>query len=176
MAGGDGLERGAVRVLLLEEDPEYAKAILGTLELCGPPTRITLAPAPEVFKTHLQTGTFDLLVCDVPAKPNGNGELLRWVRSSHRDLPLIILGEIEQFTPNRENGNGRALRDNLERLPQEIRRALQEKERTNQESGIQREFCKSEGEYQLLFDLNPVPMYVLDLSTLNFLDVNQAMD
>jgi PAS domain S-box-containing protein len=49
-----------------------------------------------------------------------------------------------------------------------VTRDITEQKKTEQE------LLKSEKKYQYLFDNNPMPMWIIDLSTLKFLDVNEA--
>jgi PAS domain S-box-containing protein len=66
------------------------------------------------------------------------------------------------------------LKENLERLPVALRRALEEQKLRQARDQAEKELRESEEQYRLLFNANPHPMWVFDSVTLRFLMVNQA--
>ena len=65
-------------------------------------------------------------------------------------------------------------KENLERLPVAVQRALDEQRVREQRDPKETMLRESEKQYRLLFDANPHPMWVFDSETLRFLTVNNA--
>jgi two-component system cell cycle sensor histidine kinase/response regulator CckA len=55
-----------------------------------------------------------------------------------------------------------------------VRRALEEEEERRQRKRIEQELRGSEKQYRLLFEINPHPMWVFDVQSLEILEVNHA--
>src|SRR6202012_40439 len=66
------------------------------------------------------------------------------------------------------------LKQNRDRLPSAVRRAVAEAEERSLRQTAEEEMRRSEKQYRLLFQGNPHPMWVFDLETLKILEVNEA--
>jgi len=66
------------------------------------------------------------------------------------------------------------LKENLDRLPTAVRRALSEQQLRLERDWAEKELRESENQYRSLFHANPHPMWVFDPETLRILAVNNA--
>src|SRR5258708_27456394 len=121
---------------------------------------------------------YDLILAEYRL-PDWTGlDALRWVRSSGVDIPFILvtgtLGDDLAVQCIKEGATDYVLKDKLDRLPRACRRALEEKQLRLQRDRAENELRESEQQYRLLFDTNPLPMWVFAPETLAFLPVNES--
>lgn len=126
------------------------------------------------LKTKLLTDlTFDIILLDL-SLPDGSGEtLVKEVLAVAQDIPVVVLtGHADKDFGIKSLSLGVAdylLKDELSAsLLTKTTLYSIERRRIN---GVLQE---SEKRYKELFHLNPVPMWVYDINSLQFLDVNQA--
>lgn len=167
-----------LRILLLEDDQLDAELIMRKLSRAGLASIGEVTAGAEQFKEQLTAGGFDMILCDFSLQGWNGLEALRWVRRSGFEMPFIYvsgtLGEDLAVQCIKEGATDYVLKNNLERLPHAVRRALEEEKLRQERKLIENELRESERQYQLLFDRNPQPMWVYDHHTLAFLAVNQA--
>src|SRR6516225_2343547 len=167
-----------LRILLLEDSPNDAALILNTLTRAGLDLVGEVAADAEQFRERLEAASYDLVLCDFRLQGWGGLAALRWVRQSGFEMPFIYvsgtLGEEPAVQSIKEGATDYVPKNNLERLPHAVRRALAEENLRQEHQRIEDELRQSERQYQLLFDRNPHPMWVYDCHTLAFLAVNQA--
>lgn len=102
-----------------------------------------------------------------------NYELDSWVAVSSNLVFLSILAVI--LIPKLFNGlkstleKQNRLRSDLEKNQQKLEQSVERIEKKNRELG------RSEENYRNLFEMSPQPMYVFDMESYRFLDVNKAM-
>ena len=169
-----------VRILMLEDNPDDGVLIIRHLAAHGlflDKQSDQVRNAKE-FVNRLTTRRYDLILCDFTI-PGWNGlEALRWVRRSGHDTPFIYvsgtMGEDVAVECIREGATDYVLKNNLQRLPHAVRRALDEWELRRAKHRIEIEKRDSDVQYRLLFDGNPQPMWVIDRNTLAFLAVNDS--
>src|SRR5207237_3075475 len=105
-------------------------------------------------------------------------DALRWLRSSGYSTPFILLtgtlGDEVAVECIKEGATDYVLKEKLDRLPRACRRALEEEHLRAQRDRAEKELRDSEEQYRLLFETNPLPMWVFDRETLAFLAVNEA--
>lgn len=167
-----------VKVLMLEDNPDDAALIMRQLTSSGLLIDGDHVRGASEFMERLDSHRYDLILCDF-SLPGWNGlEALRWVRKSGRDTPFIYvsgtLGEDVAVECIREGATDYVLKNNLSRLPHAVRRALEEWGLRWTKRRIEKEKQDSERQYELLFESNPAPMWVIDRNTLAFLAVNDA--
>jgi PAS domain S-box-containing protein len=105
-------------------------------------------------------------------------EAIRWLRSSGFTTPFVLLigtlGDELALECIVAGANDYVLKENLERLPVAVRRALEEQHVREQRDGAEEELRNSEEQYRLLFEANPNPMWVYSSESLRFLAVNET--
>jgi two-component system, cell cycle sensor histidine kinase and response regulator CckA len=178
MSTNPGVESAAIRVLMLEAKPEDAALVLRTLELASVRVACDEVRDEIQFKERLAASTYDVILYDFNFPGWSGLGPLRWVRQSGYDTPFIYLSgawwDDIAFDCIREGANDYVLKNNLSRLPHSIRRALDERELRKDHRRLEQERQESEKQYRLLFEANPLPMWVYDRHTLAFLAVNEA--
>ena len=167
-----------LRVLLLEDNPVDAELVLRKLTRAGLLAHGDIVSTAPEFTGLLQSARYDLVLCDFGLRGWNGLEALRWVRRSGFEVPFIYvsgsLGEDLAVECIKEGATDYVLKNNLERLPHAVRRAIDEDELRQERKQIESELRESERQYQLLFDRYPQPTWVHDRDTLAFLAVNQA--
>ncbi|MBV9181742.1 MAG: PAS domain S-box protein [Acidobacteria bacterium] len=167
-----------LRILLLEDNSDDAELIMRRLAKAGLASIGEVTSEAQQFKEQLTLGEYDLVLCDFSLQGWNGLDALRWARHSGFEMPFIYvsgtLGEDLAVQCIKEGATDYVLKNNLERLPHAVRRALEEEKLRQERKHIENELHESERQYQLLFDRNPQPMWVYDHYTLAFLAVNQA--
>jgi PAS domain S-box-containing protein len=139
---------------------------------------VDVCPSPHQFKEKAASREYGIILADYRV-PGWTGlEALRWVRSSGLNTPFVLvtgtLGDELAIECIKAGANDYILKDNLDRLPVAVRRALEEAELRRERDQIEKEKREAEEQYRLLFETNPQPMWVFDRKTLGFLAVNEA--
>ncbi|HKC00940.1 MAG TPA: PAS domain S-box protein, partial [Terriglobales bacterium] len=171
-------KRDRQRILLLEDNSADAKLSLRELARAGFDIDSEVVSTSKEFIEQLHSQRYDLILADYRL-PDWTGlDALRWVRSSGFDIPFILvtgtLGDDIAVQCIKEGATDYVLKDKLDRLPRACRRALEEKQLRLERDRAENELRESEQQYRLLFDTNPLPMWVFDRETLAFLAVNEA--
>jgi len=103
------------------------------------------------------------VVRDVEIQLNSKNGKRRWVSSNMNSINLngtdCLLIVIIDITQRKE------AEEKIRQMNLELEKRVEEKTR---------EIIKSEKQYRILFENNPMPMWVIDLATFQFLDVNEA--
>ena len=165
-------------VLLLEDNPVDAELAIRKLKSAGLQARVEGARSAREFQERVQEKTYDIILGDFRI-PGWTGlEAVKWLRASGNNTPFILvtgtLGDELAIECLKSGVNDYVLKDNLERLPTAVRRALAEEALRQERDHAEDELRKSEEQYRLLFQANPHPMWVFDVETLRFLAVNDA--
>lgn len=94
------------------------------------------------------------------------------------DTPFILItGSINEETAVNSLKSGAddyILKDNLRRLNNAIMNALEQKRATRERELAEKRLMESEKIYRYMFAKNPQPMWIYDVETLSFLEVNSA--
>ncbi|MGZ4865704.1 MAG: response regulator [Candidatus Angelobacter sp.] len=165
-------------VLLLEDNPVDAELAIRKLKSAGLQAIVDGARSAREFQERVQQKTYDIILGDYRI-PGWTGlEAVKWLRSSGINTPFILvtgtLGDELAIECLKSGVNDYVLKDNLERLPVAIRRALAEQALREQRDHAENELRGSEEQYRLLFQANPHPMWVFEVASLRFLAVNEA--
>jgi two-component system, cell cycle sensor histidine kinase and response regulator CckA len=168
----------SLRVLLLEDNPSDADLSIRKLSEAGFEFHAEVARDSREFKNYLEKQSYDLILGDYRL-PDWNGlDAVRWLRSSGILTPFLLvtgtLGDELAIECIKAGADDYVLKQNLERLPVAVRRALEEQQLRLERDWAERELRESEHQYRLLFHSNPHPMWVFDTETLRFLAVNDA--
>src|SRR5947207_3227048 len=167
-----------LRVLLLEDNSRDADLSIRKLTQAGFHFTSAIAPNSKEFKQFLEKQSYDLILGDYRL-PDWNGlEAVRWLRSSGILTPFILvtgtLGDELAIECIKAGADDYVLKENLDRLPLAVQRALAEQQLRLERDWAEKELRESESQYRLLFHSNPHPMWVFDIETLRFLAVNEA--
>ena len=167
-----------IMILLLEDNPADADLCIRKLKSSGLRVRVDLARTSGEFMAHVRSQPYDVILTDYRL-PDWNGlDALNWLRASGHQTPFILvtgtLGDELAIECIKAGVNDYVLKENLERLPVAVRRALEEQKLRQARDQAEKELRESETKYRLLFDANPHPMWVFESATLRFLTVNHA--
>jgi len=164
--------------LHLEDDPDYSELVRSLLEAAG--VRAVLVPVgtgPE-FERAVEREQFDLILADYFLPGYTGIQALEQARDKCPDTPFLVvsgtIGEQAAIDCLKSGATDYVLKQWPERLVPAVRRAVQEAEERRRRRQAERELLESEHQYRLIFDHNPVPMWVFDHETLAFLEVNDA--
>ncbi len=79
----------AVRLLVADDDPDISAMIRDALEEEG--YGVETASTGQQTISMLRDGAFDLVLCDVQM-PDGSGvDVLRWIKQTEREIPIIMI-------------------------------------------------------------------------------------
>jgi PAS domain S-box-containing protein len=163
---------------MVEDNPADAALIRRKLVTSGLQVDADEVCNSTEFLERLSIKPYDVVLCDFTIPGWSGMDALRLLRRSGFDLPFIYvsatLGEDVAVECIKEGATDYVRKDNLDRLPHSVRRALEEHELRRQKDQIEQERRESAEQYRLLFEGNPHPMWVYDRGTFRFLAVNEA--
>src|SRR5476651_214411 len=167
-----------LHILHLEDEPDFAELVRSLLAQDALDAEVTRVIDREGLEQALASGNFDLIISDYHL-PSFNGmEALKIVREKYPDMPFILvsgtIGELAAIESLKAGATDYVLKQKPERLPSAVRRAVQEAEEHTRLRKAEADLRASEKQYRLLFQDNPNPMWVFDLESLAFLEVNAA--
>jgi hypothetical protein len=169
----------ALRILHLEDDPDYPGLVRSLLEAEGlQAVVVPVANRPE-FEAALEGEPFDVILADYSLTEGYDGiQALRQAQDKCPDTPFLVvsgtIGEQAAIDSLKSGATDYVLKQWPERLVPAVRRAAQEAEERRCRRQAEMDLRQSEEQYRLIFDNNPVPMWVFDHETLAFLEVNDA--
>lgn len=167
-----------LRVLNVE-DSEADRALLARhLKRAGYDLIMDRVDTAETMKAALDSGAWEVILCDYSMPQFNALSALALVKEMKLDIPFIIIsgtvGEALAVEAMRSGAHDYLMKDNLIRLGPTIERELHESENRRARRRAEDDLLTSERNYRLLFDQNPLPMWVFDRETLRFLAVNKA--
>jgi PAS domain S-box-containing protein len=167
-----------LHILHLEDNPADSQLVSAQLAAEGLPAEIKLVSNRADFEQQLNEGKWDLVLADYKL-PNFNGlDALKIVREKFPAMPFILMsgtiGELAAIESLKAGATDYVLKQNRERLPSAIRRAVTEAAERVRREQAEADLRLSERQYRLLFQGNPHPMWVFDLEKLSILEVNEA--
>jgi two-component system, NarL family, sensor histidine kinase UhpB len=167
-----------LKILHLEDVPADAELIERALKKSTLEYEKLLVSNRQDFIKALEEFGPDVIISDHSLPSFDSQEALKIVQEMGITVPFILVTSTvsEEYAVNvmKEGAWDYILKDRLQRLPNAIISALDkynlEAERKMNEEAIR----ASEKKYKLLFQSNPMPMWMLDRETLQILDVNEA--
>ncbi len=167
-----------LRILHLEDQPDFSALVSALLDKEGLDAKLELVTDFTSFTTALENDSFDLILADY-SLPTCNGmQALQAARQRCPEVPFLLLsgaiGEHGAVDILQSGATDYVLKSGLERLVPAIRRAVQESRGRSLLKQAEAEARVSERQYHLIFNGSPVPMWVSDLQTGTFLEVNEA--
>jgi PAS domain S-box-containing protein len=170
--------QNGLNILHLEDDRLDADLIRDTLTSQGVVANIVAVETEREFRASLLNGNIGLVLSDY-ALPGFDGmSALQIVREINAELPFIFvsgtIGEQIAIESLKNGATDYVLKRGLQRLGLSIQRALSEAKERQRSRRNDDALRNSEAGYKLLFESNPLPMWVFSLETLAFLAVNEA--
>lgn len=168
-----------LRILHLEDQPDFATLVSDFLEKEGLKAKILHVTDFAGYQGALGEGApFDVIVADY-SLPTCNGvQALEFAVQKCPEIPFLLLsgaiGEHAAVEILRAGATDYVLKSSLERLAPAIRRAVKEKQDRDRCRIAENKAEMSESYYRLIFNGSPVPMWISDLKTKAFLEVNEA--
>jgi two-component system, NarL family, sensor histidine kinase UhpB len=155
-----------------------AEMVERALRKAGVNCQIRLVDNKHDFTHALKNSRPDIILSDHSLPSFNSHEALRIVNETDPSIPFILVtatvSEEYAVTVIKEGASDYILKDRLQRLPAAIRGAI-EKYKMEAERLAADEILKaSERKYRLLFDNNPLPMWMVATPSMHIVDVNEA--
>jgi len=126
-----GAQPGQLRVLHVEDNELDAELIATALRKGGFSISVTVVQTEAEFERQLRLQRPDVVIADYNLPQWKGMEALKVLRREELDIPLILvsgaLGDITAVECIKQGATDYVLKDGLARLPEAVRRALQEK-------------------------------------------------
>ena len=167
-----------LNILHLEDNRLDADLIRDTLSAQGIIANILPVQTEEEFRASLQNGNVDLILADYSLPGFDGMTALAIARENRPELPFIFvsgtIGEEIAIESLKSGATDYVLKHRLQRLGLSVRRALSEAKERRQRTDAEQALRQSDERHRLLFESNPLPMWLFDVETLGFLAVNDA--
>jgi two-component system cell cycle sensor histidine kinase/response regulator CckA len=167
-----------LRVLIVEHTLADAELNLHELQQAGFQCRPHIVGTREEFLDHLRRFHYDIVLADYRLPGWTGMDALTLIRKSGSEIPFILvtgtLGEEIAVDCIRQGVTDYVLKDHLARLPIVVSRALEEKTSGDARAFLVEALLQSESNSLFLFAHNPLPMWVFEKESLQFLQVNDA--
>ncbi|GGA99776.1 hybrid sensor histidine kinase/response regulator [Puia dinghuensis] len=132
----------------------------------------------EGFVRQLREFQPDVILSDHSLPSFNSSEALRISREEAVDTPFILVTATvsEEYAVSviKEGASDYILKDRLERLPNAIQNALDKGRMENERRQADEALRSSEQKYKLLFEKNPMPMWMVSQKSLSIIAVNEA--
>lgn len=167
-----------LRILHLDDEPDFSALVSGLLERERVDADVVLVMDLEGFRKALENAAFDIILADYTL-PTCNGlQALEIALRMCPDVPFVLLsgaiGEHAAIDSLRAGATDYVMKSYLERLVPAIRRAVQEKQERSELRHAEADAREGEMKYRVIFESSPLPMWVSNPQTGAVLDVNQA--
>jgi PAS domain S-box-containing protein len=167
-----------LRLLVIEHSIADAELNLHELQQAGFQCRPHIVGTREEFLDHIQRFQYDIVLADYRLPGWTGMDALVEIRRSGREVPFILvtgtLGEEIAVECIRQGVTDYVLKGHLARLPIVVSRALEEKTSRDARTFMVEALRQSESNSLFLFAHNPLPMWVFEKRSLQFLQVNDA--
>lgn len=182
---GPGLSRRSgepmanpLRILFVEDVDDDAELVGAHLRRAGFAPIIKRVETAEAMAAALAASRWDLVLSDFALPRFSAPDALNLLHDSGQDLPFIIVSgtiqEEEAVAALRAGAHDFIVKNRLTRLVPSITRELRDAEdraARRREQALRQEL---EAGFQLLFANSPLPMWMFDPQTLQFVEVNEA--
>jgi len=174
-----------LQVLLVEDSEDDAQLLIAALRKGGFAPDWVRVDNEEAFRAGLGVREWEIVICDYNLPSFGAPGAINVLRECGCHSPVIVVsgavGEEVAVEILRRGAHDYVLKNNLPRLGPAVERALRESEarRLQQLSEAKKNFAEealrsSAERYRLLFERNPIPMWVYDRTNWRILQVNDA--
>lgn len=166
-----------LRALILEDQPDDADLLVATLRVADYDVEWTRVDSEPDFVEGLKTDP-DVVLADFRLPGFDALHALDILQKSGRDIPFILvsgtIGEELAVSVIHRGASDYVMKDRLTRLGAAVEQALDKKRLRLETEQMSRELRQNEERYRLLFEGGPLPMWIYDLETLRYIEVNQA--
>ena len=167
-----------LRVMLIENSMADAELNLHELQRAGFECRPQIIGTRAEFVDRLSRFPYDIVLADYRLPGWTGVEAYSEMRRNGHEVPFILvtgtLGEEMAVECIKRGITDFVLKDHLARLPLVVTRALEEKSLRDARMFMMEALRQSESNSLFLFSNNPLPMWVIESTGLQFLQVNDA--
>lgn len=167
-----------LKILHLEDMPDDAELVSRGLRKAGVNAAIQLVDNKHDFINALINNRPDIILSDHSLPSFDSHEALRIVKQMEKPVPFILVtatvSEEYAVTILQEGASDYILKDRLQRLPDAIRGAIDKYDMEAGSVAAEETLKASERKYKLLFENNPLPMWMVSIPGMSIIDVNEA--
>ena len=136
-----------LRVLLVEDNAADGELMLHALEKAGFDSESDVVQTPEEFTDRIRRNKYEIVLADYRL-PGWNGmETVTLLQQEGLDIPVVLvsgaLGELKAVECIKQGAADYVLKDHLARLPQSVRRAIEEKDLRDENRRTHEELTRS---------------------------------
>jgi len=146
----------AARILYVEDNPEDAKLCLRQLKQAGFEPIADVVSTAEEFRERLSSTHYDLVLADYRIPGWSGLAALEVLQQEHKELPFILvtgaLGEEAAVECIKKGAADFIVKDHLSRLPQVVRRALEETALREEKTRAEAALAASERRFRALVE------------------------
>jgi len=157
-----------LRILQVEDSADDAELILRQLRQGGFEVQALRVETAEAMREALETGEWDIIFSDYQVPGFGGLQALEVLKASGLDIPFILIsgavGEEIAVSVMKSGAHDYLQKGHLARLAPAVERELKEAAHRRQEGAIKEALQESEGRYRDLFQHQPIPTWIQDLS------------
>jgi signal transduction histidine kinase len=144
---GVGTSDVKLRILMVEDDPADVELVLRALRSAGVKLDNDVVQTEEDFTAKIRRNSYDVVLAD-HSLPSWNGlATLEVLRREGLDIPVVLvsgsIGELKAVECIKQGAADYVLKDHLPRLPNSVRRALQDKKMRDEHRQSQEELARS---------------------------------
>ena len=167
-----------LKILHLEDLKSDAELVARSLKKGGIGGEILLVSDRADFMNALKTFSPDIIISDHSLPSFDSHEALEIVKEMGIGVPVILVTSTvsEEYAASmiKDGASDYILKDRLQRLPNAVKAALEKHKLESEQKEATELLIASEKKYKLLFEKNPVPMWMVSKSTLGIIAVNDA--
>lgn len=171
-------QKKPIRILIVEDMPIDAELAARELARAGIDCEIRLVESESAFRRELSSFAPAVILSDFSMPGFDGARALAIAKEIRPDLPFIyvsgVMGEEYAIRALKDGATDYVLKNNLLRLPAAVDRALKEAAARAARDALQVRLGESEKRHRELFQGNPHPMWIHDVESQRFLDVNDA--
>lgn len=167
-----------LRALIVEDSEDDALLLLRELRRGGYTVEHEQVDTAMAMRAALDSQEWDIIFSDYSLPEFSAPQALAIMKEKRLDLPFIIvsgtIGEETAVTALLAGAHDFLIKGHSARLIPAVERELREAAIRREKQKADEALRDSEARYRLLFERNPLPLWVYDLETLRFLAVNEA--
>lgn len=136
-----------IRILVVEDNASDSELMLHALKKVGYESECEVVQTAAEFADRIRKNKYDIILADYRL-PGWNGmETVAILRGEDLDIPVVLvsgsLGELKAVECIKQGAADYVLKDHLARLPQSVRRAIEERDLRDENRRTQEELSRS---------------------------------